>query len=136
MAKSLFEQQLEKKIVILDGAMGTMLQQAGLSAADFGGEEYEGCNEYLNKTAPHVLERIHRAYLEAGADVISTNTFGSTNIVLDDYDLGDEAEELSQLAAELAKAAAVEYSTADWPRFVAGAMVDDKVSLCNRRSYL
>ncbi len=101
MTKSLFEQQLEKKILVLDGAMGTMLQQANLTAEDFGGEEYEGCNEYLNETAPHVIEGIHRAYLEAGADIIETNTFGSTNIVLDDYDLGHKAEELSRLAAEI-----------------------------------
>lgn len=122
MTKSLFEQQLEKKILILDGAMGTMLQQANLTAEDFGGEEYEGCNEYLNETAPHVIESIHRAYLEAGADVIETNTFGSTNIVLDDYDLGHKAEELSRVAAEIAKKAAEEFSTPEWPRFVAGAM--------------
>lgn len=122
MTKSLFEQQLEKKILILDGAMGTMLQQADLTAEDFGGEEFEGCNEYLNETAPHVLERIHREYLEAGADIISTNTFGSSDIVLDDYDLGHKAEELSRIATEIARKVADEFSTAEWPRFVAGAM--------------
>ncbi|NEU31111.1 methionine synthase [bacterium LRH843] len=122
MTKSLFEQQLEKKILILDGAMGTMLQQANLTADDFGGEEYEGCNEYLNETAPHVVEKIHHDYLEAGADVISTNTFGSSDIVLDDYDLGHKAEELSRLAAEIAKKEADKFSTDEWPRFVAGAM--------------
>ncbi|WP_088102234.1 methionine synthase [Halalkalibacter urbisdiaboli] len=122
MSKSLFETQLEKKILVLDGAMGTMLQQANLTADDFGGEEYEGCNEYLNETAPHVLENIHRAYLEAGADIIATNTFGSTKIVLDDYDLGHKAEELSRLAVEIAKKVADEFSTSEWPRFVAGAM--------------
>ncbi|TWI52853.1 methionine synthase [Halalkalibacter nanhaiisediminis] len=122
MTKSLFEIQLEKKILVLDGAMGTMLQQANLTAEDFGGEEYEGCNEYLNETAPHVIEGIHRAYLEAGADIIETNSFGSTKIVLDDYDLGHKAEELSRLAAELAKKVADEFTTPEWPRFVAGAM--------------
>ncbi|MFA9455557.1 methionine synthase [Halalkalibacter sp. AB-rgal2] len=122
MTKSLFERQLEKKIMILDGAMGTMLQDANLTAEDFGGEEFEGCNEYLNETAPHVIERIHREYLAAGADIIATNTFGSTDIVLDDYDLGYKAEELSLIAAQIAKKKAEEYSTPEWPRFVAGAM--------------
>ncbi|WP_100407187.1 methionine synthase [Bacillus solitudinis] len=122
MSKSLFETQLEKKIIVMDGAMGTMLQQANLTADDFGGEEYEGCNEYLNETAPHVIENIHRAYLEAGADIVATNTFGSTNIVLDDYDLGHKAEELSRLAVEIARKVTDEFSTPEWPRFVAGAM--------------
>ncbi|MET3504477.1 methionine synthase [Halalkalibacter oceani] len=122
MTKSLFEQQLERKILVLDGAMGTMLQQANLSAEDFGGEEYEGCNEYLNETAPEVIEKIHRDYLQAGADIIETNTFGSTNIVLDDYDLGHKAEELSRVSAEIARRVADEFSTPEWPRFVAGAM--------------
>ncbi|MCM3763028.1 methionine synthase [Alkalihalobacillus oceani] len=122
MTKSLFEQQLERKILVLDGAMGTMLQQANLSAEDFGGEEYEGCNEYLNETAPEVIEKIHRDYLQAGADIIETNTFGSTNIVLDDYDLGHKAGELSRVSAEIARRVADEFSTPEWPRFVAGAM--------------
>ncbi|ARK30284.1 methionine synthase [Halalkalibacter krulwichiae] len=122
MSKSLFEQQLEKKILILDGAMGTMLQQANLTADDFGGEEFEGCNEHLNETAPHVIETIHRDYLAAGADIIETNTFGSTDIVLDDYDIGYKAEELSYQATAIARKVADEFSTPDWPRFVAGAM--------------
>ncbi|KMK76461.1 methionine synthase [Alkalihalobacillus pseudalcaliphilus] len=122
MTKSLIEQQLKKRILIMDGAMGTMLQDANLTADDFGGEEFEGCNEYLNKTAPHVIESIHRDYLEAGADIIETNSFGSTDLVLDDYDLGHEAEELSYLSATLAKKAAADYSSPSWPRFVAGAM--------------
>ena len=75
-----------------------------------------------NKTAPHVIESIHRDYLEAGADIIETNSFGSTDLVLDDYDLGHEAEELSYLSATLAKKAAADYSSPSWPRFVAGAM--------------
>lgn len=122
MGKTLFEQHLEKRILLIDGAMGTMLQQADLTADDFGGEEYEGCNEYLNITAPHVIEHIHRAYLEAGADILETNTFGATDIVLEDYDLQHLAEELNIKAAQLAKKAALEFSTEEWPRFVAGAM--------------
>ena len=116
------QQQLEKKILIIDGAMGTMIQSAKLSADDFGGEAYEGCNEYLTLTAPHVIERIHEAYLQAGADIIETNTFGATSIVLDEYQLGHLALELNIEAARLARKAADAYSTPEWPRFVAGSM--------------
>ncbi|GIN86078.1 methionine synthase [Heyndrickxia sporothermodurans] len=122
MAQTLFEQQLKKKIIILDGAMGTMIQAHDLSADDFGGEEYEGCNEYLTITAPHVIEQIHREYLEAGADVIETNTFGGTSIVLDEYQLGNLAEEINFEAAKIAKKVAIEFSTGEQPRFVAGSM--------------
>lgn len=106
----------------MDGAMGTMLQRANLSASDFGGEELEGCNEHLNITRPDVIESIHEQYLEAGADIISTNTFGATKIVLADYDIGEKAYEINKLAAQLAKKVAERYSTPDWPRYVAGAM--------------
>ncbi|KYD31378.1 methionine synthase [Parageobacillus toebii] len=116
------EQQLEKKILIIDGAMGTMIQSAKLSADDFGGEAYEGCNEYLTLTAPHVIERIHEAYLQAGADIIETNTFGATSVVLDEYHLGHLALELNIESAKLARKAADAYSTPEWPRFVAGSM--------------
>ncbi|MBE3568969.1 MAG: methionine synthase [Bacillales bacterium] len=116
------EQELEKRILIIDGAMGTMLQQAGLTPNDFGGEQYDGCNEYLNITAPHVVEWIHRSYLEAGADIIETNSFGGTPLVLNEYNLGDQAYEINRRAAEIAKKAAAEFSTLENPRFVAGAM--------------
>jgi 5-methyltetrahydrofolate--homocysteine methyltransferase len=116
------QQQLEKKILIIDGAMGTMIQSAQLSAEDFGGEQYEGCNEYLSLTAPHVIERIHEAYLQAGADIIETNTFGATSIVLDEYHLGHLALELNIESAKLARKVADAYSTPEWPRFVAGSM--------------
>ncbi|MFC0299201.1 methionine synthase [Geobacillus jurassicus] len=122
MAKVTLEQQLQKKILVIDGAMGTMIQSANLSAADFGGEAYEGCNEYLTLTAPHVIRGIHEAYLGAGADIIETNTFGATRIVLDEYGLGHLALELNIEAAKLAKQAAESFSTPDWPRFVAGSM--------------
>ncbi|WMJ17634.1 methionine synthase [Geobacillus proteiniphilus] len=122
MANVTLEQQLKKKILVIDGAMGTMIQSADLSAADFGGEAYEGCNEYLTLTAPHVIHRIHEAYLDAGADIIETNTFGATRIVLDEYGLGHLALELNIEAAKLAKQAAESFSTPDWPRFVAGSM--------------
>ena len=80
-----------------------MLQNANLSPEDFGGEQYDGCNEYLNVTRPDVLDRIHREYLDAGADIISTNTFGGTPIVLDDYDLGEQAHDINFRAAKIAK---------------------------------
>lgn len=99
-----------------------MIQAAELSAKDFGGEEYEGCNEYLNITSPETIVRIHEAYLEAGADIIETNTFGGTSIVLEEYNLGHLAFEINKKAAEIAKRAAEKYSTPDWPRFVAGSM--------------
>lgn len=122
MSKHLIEKRLENHILVLDGAMGTMLQNANLTAEDFGGEVYEGCNEYLNITRPDVVESVHRAYLEAGSDVISTNSFGGTPVVLNEYNLGNRAEEINKRAVEIAKKVANEYSTPEWPRFVAGSM--------------
>lgn len=117
-----FQERLQNHILVLDGAMGTMLQNKNLTAEDFGGEEYEGCNEYLTITAPNVIKDIHEAFLAAGADIIETNTFGATNIVLADYDLQHLAIEINQKAAQIAKAAVAKYSTAAWPRYVAGSM--------------
>lgn len=122
MSKAPFNEQLHKRILVMDGAMGTMLQQENLTADDFGGEQYDGCNEYLNLTAPNVIAKIHREYLEAGADIIETNTFGSTSIVLDEYNLGFRAYELNKVAAQIAKKEAEKISTAEWPRYVAGSM--------------
>ncbi|MGE6630940.1 methionine synthase [Bacillus sp. NPDC077027] len=119
---STITEQLQKRILILDGAMGTMIQSAHLTADDFGGEEYDGCNEYLTMTAPHVITNIHRDYLEAHADLIETNTFGATKLVLDEYGLGHLAYELNYQSAQLAKAEADRFSTPEWPRFVVGAM--------------
>ncbi|MEW9502218.1 methionine synthase [Jeotgalibacillus marinus] len=122
MCPTLFIKQLEKKILIMDGAMGTMLQEAQLSTDDFGGEELEGCNENLNRTAPNLIEQIHDVYFAAGADIVCTNTFGSMSVVLEEYDIGQDAYELSKLGAEIAKRSAVKWSTAVQPRFVAGSM--------------
>ncbi len=122
MIQANFLEQLQQKILVLDGAMGTMLQEANLTAEDFGGEEYEGCNELLNETSPDVISHIYRTYLEAGADIISTNTFGSSSIVLEDYDIGHKAYALSKEAARLAKVEVNKVSTLEQPRFVAGAM--------------
>ncbi|WP_432362270.1 methionine synthase [Sporosarcina sp. UB5] len=122
MPKHPIEQQLENRILIIDGAMGTMLQAEDLSEDDFGGEEYEGCNEYLNILRPDILDRIHRAYLEAGADIICTNTFGGTPLVLDEFSLGHRTSEINKRAVEIAKKCAADYSTPEWPRYVAGAI--------------
>jgi 5-methyltetrahydrofolate--homocysteine methyltransferase len=108
--------------MVFDGAMGTNLQVQNLTAEDFGGPEYEGCNEYLVFTNPKAVEIVHRGFLEAGADVIETDTFGGTAIVLAEYDLADRAYELNKTAAVLARKVADEYSTPEKPRFVAGSM--------------
>ncbi|MEX2262172.1 MAG: methionine synthase [Bryobacteraceae bacterium] len=113
---------LATRILVIDGAMGTMLQQQHLTAADFGGPALEGCNEYLVKTRPDVVSGIHRAYLESGADIIETNTFGGTRVVLAEYDVQDEAYELNRNAARLAREAADAVSTSAKPRFVAGSI--------------
>jgi len=122
MPKTSFIDQLKKRILIMDGAMGTMLQRAELSPEDFGGEQYDGCNENLNLTAPSVIANIHWEYLEAGADIIETNTFGATSIVLDEYELGYKAYEINKIAAMIAVREAMNASTDEWPRYVAGSM--------------
>src|ERR1700759_1514435 len=113
---------LGERILVLDGAMGTMLQQADLTAEDFGGAALEGCNENLVRTRPDVVLDIHRKYFAAGADIGETNSFGGTPLVLEEYGLQAEAQELNKKAAELARAAADEFHTASKPRFVAGSM--------------
>lgn len=120
--KPTLEEQLKRKILILDGAMGTMIQQENLAAEDFGGEDLEGCNEYLCVTRPDVIRKIHEAYLAAGADILETNSFGTTSVVLAEYGLEDKARELNLAAARLAVEAASQYSTPEWPRYVAGAI--------------
>src|SRR6185295_3233524 len=106
----------------LDGAMGTMLQQVNLSAEDFGGAALEGCNENLVRTRPDVVLDIHRKYFEAGADIVETNTFGGTPLVLGEYGLSDKAREINRKAADLAVQAAKEFSMPGKPRVVAGSM--------------
>jgi len=113
---------LDRPVLVFDGAMGTNLQVQNLTAEDFGGGEYEGCNEYLVHTKPEAVEKVHRGFLEAGADVIETDTFGGTKLVLAEYDIADQAYYLNKAAAQLAKKLAEEYSTPDKPRFVAGSM--------------
>jgi len=113
---------LETRIVVLDGAMGTVLQQNELTAADFGGPDLEGCNENLVLTRPDVVLDVHRAYLEAGADAVETNTFGAAPIVLAEYGLESKALEINRRAAELAREAAEEFGKPGRIRFVAGSM--------------
>ncbi len=112
----------DERILCLDGAMGTAIQSKNLVAADFGGDAFEGCNEILNVTRPDVITAIHREHLDAGADIIETNTFGSTSLVLAEYALQTRAYELTRAAAEIARRAADAASTKDKPRFVAGSI--------------
>jgi 5-methyltetrahydrofolate--homocysteine methyltransferase len=113
---------MAERILVLDGATGTMLQSKDLGPDDFGGPELEGCNEILVRTRPDVILDVHRAYLTAGADIIETDTFGGTPLVLAEYGLEAEARELNRLAAEIAVEAAREASTPEKTRFVAGSM--------------
>ena len=106
---------LTRRLLVLDGAMGTMLQAASLTADDFGGARYEGCNEHLNLTRPDVVQAIHRAYRDAGADLVSTNTFGCAPYVLGEYGLAERAYEIARAGARLAREAAGD-------GFVVGAM--------------
>lgn len=112
----------ERPVIVFDGGMGTNLQTQNLTAEDFGGKDYEGCNEYLVYTKPEAVANVHRGFLEAGADVIETDTFGATSIVLAEYDLADKAYDLNKTAAELAKGLTEQYSTPEKPRFVAGSI--------------
>jgi len=120
-AKALRE-LLSERILVLDGAMGTMLQQRNLTAQDFGGAALEGCNENLVRTRPDVVLDIHRKYFEAGSDIVETNSFGGATIVLAEYGLAADAHLLNRRAAELARQAADEFSTPAKPRFVAGSV--------------
>ena len=112
---------LASRILVLDGAMGTMIHQAPLSL-DTDYEGHENCPEILVVTRPDVIGGIHRAYLEAGADIIETDTFGGTDVVLAEFQLQDRTYELNYAAAKLARQVADEMSTASKPRFVAGSM--------------
>ena len=113
---------LQERILVVDGAMGTAIQALDLTAEEFGGAQYEGCNEYLVVTRPDLIKGIHRGYLEAGADIVETDSFGSTPLVLAEYGLGDKAREISRAAAQIAREIADEFSTPENPRFVAGSM--------------
>jgi len=122
-------QLLSQRIVIIDGAMGTMIQRYKLGEADFRAGRFQehpkdlkGNNDLLVLTRPEVIAEIHAAYLEAGADLIETNTFGATSVAQEDYGLEHLAREMNVAAARLAKEQALRFSTPDKPRFVAGAL--------------
>src|SRR6476469_1126226 len=129
---------LSRRIMILDGAMGTIIQQYKLGEQEYRGERFadfaapggsgarelfvKGNNELLTLTQPHIIQEIHERYLAAGADLIETNTFGATSIAQDDYHMGHLAYEMNVAAARLARQACDKFSTPDRPRFVAGAL--------------
>jgi 5-methyltetrahydrofolate--homocysteine methyltransferase len=119
---SRYLEAVRQRVIVFDGAMGTMIQNLGLEAADYGGESQDGCPEILVLTRPDAIRDIHRAYLAAGADVLETDTFTGTRLKLDDYALGKRTHEINVAAARLARAAADEFNTAERPRFVAGSM--------------
>ena len=112
----------KRPILVFDGATGTSFQSQNLSADDFGGYEYEGCNEYLVLQSPQSVNQVHRSFLDAGCDIIETNTFGATSIVLEEYGIGNKAFEINKTAAQLASSICNEYSVINKPRFVAGSI--------------
>lgn len=124
-------QQIKERILVLDGAMGTMIQQYNLTESDFRGERFreiqgqlKGNNDLLCLTRPDVIEEIHRRYLEAGADIIETNTFNATRVSMADYHMQDYCREINLEAARLARRLADEYTqkNPEKPRFVAGSV--------------
>ncbi len=101
---------LTKRVLIFDGAMGTSLQQQKLTAEHFGGEQYNGCNDYLVISYPQAVEKVHRSFLEVGVDVIETDTFRSNRLTLGEYGLGERTIEINHAAAILARRLADEYA--------------------------
>jgi 5-methyltetrahydrofolate--homocysteine methyltransferase len=118
----LLKEQLAERILVLDGAFGTFVLGENLTADDYGGARYEGCNENVVRTRPDLIRRMHAGFLEVGADIIETASFQASPIVLAEYALEPDTRELNRLAAGLAREQADKFSTADKPRFVAGSM--------------
>ena len=115
--------QLEKKVLVFDGAMGTSLQNLHLTAENFGGEKLNGCNDYLVISDPQAVETVHRSFLEVGVDVLETDTFRSNRLTLGEYGLADRTVEINTVAASLARRLADEYAArTGQPRFVAGSI--------------
>ena len=114
---------LEKKVLVFDGAMGTSLQLQNLTAEHFGGEQYNGCNDYLVISYPEAVEKVHRSFLEAGVDVLETDTFRSNRLTMVEYKLQDRIIEINVAAASLARKVADEFAAkTGQPRFVAGSI--------------
>ncbi len=120
--KKSFLDIVQEKIIVLDGAMGTNIQTQNLSADDFGGEQYNGCNEYLVITKPSAIKKVHSDFFEVGSDVVETDTFGGHPIVLAEYGLAEKAYQLNFEAAKLARKIAKDFSSNNQLRFVAGSM--------------
>ena len=113
---------LQKRVLIFDGAMGTSLQSQKLTAAHFGGEQFNGCIDFLVISFPEAVEKVHRSFLDVGVDVVETDSFRANRITLSEYGLGDRVLEINRSAAALARRLADEYSTSEQPRFVAGSI--------------
>ena len=114
---------LEEKVLVFDGAMGTSLQKQDLTAEHFGGEQYNGCNDYLVISYPEAVEKVHRSFLDVGVDALETDTFRSNRITMQEYKLQDRIIEINEVAARLARRLADEYaSKTGQPRFVAGSI--------------
>lgn len=113
---------LKEKIVVFDGAMGSNLQSQNLTIDDWGGLQFENCSENLLYTKPEAIEKVHVGFLEAGVDVIETNSFGGGEVVLAEFGIADKAYDVNKLAASFAKNLANQYSTKEKPRFVAGSI--------------
>ena len=111
-----------ERVLVFDGAMGTNLQTQDLTPDDFGGEQYAGCNEHLVLSRPAAVENVHAGFFSVGSDIVETNTFGATRIVLGEYGLQRRAYEINKKAAELARRLASDFNTSDHPRFVAGSI--------------
>ena len=115
---------IKNNVLIIDGALGTQLQLADITAEEwlYEGVDLDGCNELLNETAPHVLRKIHDEYAQSGANFITTNTFGTMPWVLDEYDIGHRAYELTKLGTLLVKESCDKYQSLDSPKFVLGSV--------------
>jgi 5-methyltetrahydrofolate--homocysteine methyltransferase len=117
-----FLKTLRERIVVFDGAMGTNLHAQGLTIEDYGGPQFENCNEHLLLTRPDAVEKVHAGFLEVGCDVVETDSFNGTSIVLNEFGIGHMAYDLNLRAAKLARRVASDFSTKEKPRWVAGSM--------------
>jgi 5-methyltetrahydrofolate--homocysteine methyltransferase len=118
----LLKSLIAERIMVLDGAFGTFILDHNLSAEDYGGHRYEGCNENIVRTRPELIHQMHQGFLEVGADIVETASFQASPIVLAEYGLEAHTHELNRLAATIAREEAARYSTPEKPRFVAGSM--------------
>jgi 5-methyltetrahydrofolate--homocysteine methyltransferase len=113
---------LKERVIVFDGAMGSNLQSQNLTIDDWGGARFENCSENLLYTKPEAIETVHVGFLEVGCDVIETNSFGGSEVVLAEFGIADKAYDVNRKAAELAKRLTLDFSTKEKPRFVAGSI--------------